>query len=86
MTSLLISLILYLFLTAGSHLHRGYCYEAVMDDKPVDITHLVFVITAGSHLHRGYCYEAVMDDKPVDITHLVFVSYSWFSSSPWLLL
>ena len=44
MTSLLISLILYLFLTAGSRLHRGYCYEAVMDDKPVDITHLVFVI------------------------------------------
>ena len=57
-----------------------------MDDKPVDITHLVFVITAGSRLHRGYCYEAVMDDKPVDITNLVFVSYSWFSSSPWLLL
>ena len=35
---------MFYFISAGSRLHRGYCYEAVMDDKPVDITHLVFVI------------------------------------------
>lgn len=32
------------FLTAGTRLLRGYKYEAVMDDKPADISHLVFVI------------------------------------------
>ncbi|XP_025104108.1 phospholipase DDHD1-like isoform X1 [Pomacea canaliculata] len=29
---------------SGTRLHRGYRVEAVMDDKPADITHLVFVI------------------------------------------
>lgn len=29
---------------AGTRLLRGYKYEAVMDDKPADISHLVFVI------------------------------------------
>ncbi|CAL1526177.1 unnamed protein product [Lymnaea stagnalis] len=29
---------------SGTRIHRGYCYEAVMDDKPPDICHLVFVI------------------------------------------
>lgn len=29
---------------AGSRLQRGYKNEAVMDDKPPDITHLVFVV------------------------------------------
>ncbi|KAL5008166.1 hypothetical protein ScPMuIL_013747 [Solemya velum] len=29
---------------SGSRLQRGYCYEAVMDDKPADIGHLVFVV------------------------------------------
>ncbi|XP_035827763.1 phospholipase DDHD1 [Aplysia californica] len=29
---------------SGTRLRRGYCYEAVMDDKPPDICHLVFVI------------------------------------------
>ncbi|XP_064599828.1 phospholipase DDHD1-like isoform X2 [Liolophura sinensis] len=29
---------------SGTRLQRGYCYEAIMDDKPADINHLVFVI------------------------------------------
>ncbi|XP_062596955.1 phospholipase DDHD1-like [Saccostrea cucullata] len=29
---------------AGTRLIRGYKYEAVMDDKPADISHLIFVI------------------------------------------
>uniref|UniRef100_A0A2C9K0T3 DDHD domain-containing protein n=1 Tax=Biomphalaria glabrata TaxID=6526 RepID=A0A2C9K0T3_BIOGL len=29
---------------SGTRLFRGYCVEAVMDDKPPDICHLVFVI------------------------------------------
>ncbi|CAG5136440.1 unnamed protein product, partial [Candidula unifasciata] len=29
---------------SGTRLRRGYCYEAIMDDKPPDINHLVFVI------------------------------------------
>ena len=32
------------FYLGGTQLHRGYCYEATMDDKPADISHLVFVI------------------------------------------
>ena len=32
------------FYTAGTRLLRGYRYEAVMDDKPPDITHLLFVV------------------------------------------
>ena len=28
----------------GTQLHRGYCFEGTMDDKPADISHLVFVI------------------------------------------
>ena len=46
----------YLFLiTAGSRLHRGYCFEAVMDDKPTDITHLVFVIHGiGQKMDTGH--------------------------------
>ncbi|KAL3874040.1 hypothetical protein ACJMK2_037104 [Sinanodonta woodiana] len=28
----------------GTRLYRGYSYEAVMDDKPAEISHLVFVI------------------------------------------
>lgn len=35
---------LFYSLTAGTRLLRGYKYEAVMDDKPADISHLVFVI------------------------------------------
>ena len=33
-----------LFSAAGTRLHRGFQSEATMDDKPPDITHLVFVI------------------------------------------
>lgn len=41
---LILLVIKILFLTAGTRLLRGYKYEAVMDDKPADISHLVFVI------------------------------------------
>ena len=29
---------------AGTRLYRGYCYEATMEDKPPDISHLIFVV------------------------------------------
>ncbi|KAJ8308504.1 hypothetical protein KUTeg_013378 [Tegillarca granosa] len=29
---------------SGSRIHRGYIHEAIMEDKPADISHLVFVI------------------------------------------
>ncbi|ESO83548.1 hypothetical protein LOTGIDRAFT_133288 [Lottia gigantea] len=49
--------------SAGNRLHRGYCYEAVMDDKPPDITHLVFVIHGiGQKMETGSivrCCKAV---------------------------
>lgn len=41
-----LKLINFLVVTAGTgmRLSRGYCEEAKMDDKPSDVTHLVFVV------------------------------------------
>ncbi|KAH3854843.1 phospholipase DDHD1-like [Dreissena polymorpha] len=47
---------------SGSRLHRGYCLDAIMDDKPTDITHLVFVVHGiGQKMDTGHivrcCHE-----------------------------
>ncbi|KAL8565172.1 hypothetical protein ACOMHN_003959 [Nucella lapillus] len=47
---------------SGTRLQRGYCYEAQMDDKPPDITHLVFVIHGiGQKMDSGSIVRCVKD-------------------------
>jgi len=42
------------WLEGGVRVRRGYCREALMIDKPVDITHLVFVIHGiGQRMYAG---------------------------------
>ncbi|KAL4237730.1 Phospholipase ddhd1 [Mactra antiquata] len=46
----------------GTRLHRGYCLEAVMDDKPTDITHLVFVVHGiGQKMDTGHIVRCCLD-------------------------
>lgn len=41
-------------LAVGTRLRRGYVHEAAIDDKPEDITHLVFVIHGiGQKMNQG---------------------------------
>lgn len=47
---------------SGTRLHRGYCVEAVMDDKPTDITHLVFVVHGiGQKMDTGHIVRCCLD-------------------------
>lgn len=50
---------------SGSRVYRGYCVEAVMDDKPADITHLVFVVHGiGQKMDTGHivhCCQELQD-------------------------
>ncbi|XP_059177908.1 phospholipase DDHD1-like isoform X2 [Physella acuta] len=47
---------------SGNRLFRGYCYEAVMDDKPPDINHLVFVIHGiGQKMDTGSIVRCTKD-------------------------
>ena len=40
--------------SGGTRLQRGYCDEAKMDDKPADISHLVFVVHGiGQKMEQG---------------------------------
>ncbi|XP_078592111.1 phospholipase DDHD1-like isoform X2 [Branchiostoma floridae x Branchiostoma japonicum] len=48
--------------TSGTKLYRGYRYEAKMDDKPSDITHLVLVIHGiGQKMDTGRIIKCVAD-------------------------
>lgn len=47
---------------SGTRLHRGYCLEAMMDDKPTDITHLVFVVHGiGQKMDTGHIVRCCID-------------------------
>jgi hypothetical protein len=48
--------------SAGARLHRGYCMEAMMDDKPTDITHLVFVVHGiGQKMDTGHIVRCCLE-------------------------
>lgn len=60
---------------AGQKLQRGYRYEAVMDDKPPDITHLVFVVHGiGQKMETGSIIKSCRElrDKCVVIKNKMF--------------
>ncbi|XP_063426380.1 phospholipase DDHD1-like [Mytilus trossulus] len=60
---------------AGSRLQRGYRYEAVMDDKPPDITHLVFVVHGiGQKMDTGSIVKSCIElrEKCVIIKNKTF--------------
>ncbi|XP_048258899.1 phospholipase DDHD1-like [Haliotis rufescens] len=47
---------------SGSQLHRGYRYEAMMEDKPPDIAHLVFVVHGiGQKMETGAIVKCCKD-------------------------
>ncbi|GFN82833.1 phospholipase ddhd1 [Plakobranchus ocellatus] len=47
---------------SGTRLRRGYCIEAVMDDKPPDVCHLVFVIHGiGQKMDTGSIVRCTKD-------------------------
>ncbi|KAK3733023.1 hypothetical protein RRG08_002625 [Elysia crispata] len=47
---------------SGTRLRRGYCMEAVMDDKPPDVCHLVFVIHGiGQKMDTGSIVRCTKD-------------------------
>ncbi|KAK7103636.1 hypothetical protein V1264_018501 [Littorina saxatilis] len=65
--------------SAGARLHRGYCYEAQMDDKPPDITHLVFVIHGiGQKMDSGSIVRCVKDlrDRVSSLQHKFYPDLS----------
>ncbi|XP_052058815.1 phospholipase DDHD1-like isoform X2 [Mytilus californianus] len=60
---------------AGSRLQRGYRYEAVMDDKPSDITHLIFVVHGiGQKMDTGSIVKSCIElrEKCVSIKNKTF--------------
>ncbi|CAC5358178.1 DDHD1 [Mytilus coruscus] len=60
---------------AGSRLQRGYRYEAVMDDKPPDITHLIFVVHGiGQKMDTGSIVKSCIElrEKCVSIKNKTF--------------
>ncbi|XP_076442138.1 phospholipase DDHD1-like isoform X2 [Babylonia areolata] len=64
---------------SGTRIQRGYCYEAQMDDKPPDITHLVFVIHGiGQKMDSGAIVRCVKDlrDRVSSLQHKLFPQLS----------
>ncbi|KAK6183516.1 hypothetical protein SNE40_010986 [Patella caerulea] len=66
---------------SGTRLHRAYCYEAIMDDKPPDITHLVFVIHGiGQKMETGSIVKCCRDLR-TKVNHLKYKFFPDFDST-----
>ncbi|XP_052768948.1 phospholipase DDHD1-like isoform X2 [Mya arenaria] len=62
----------------GSRVHRGYCLEAMMDDKPTDISHLIFVVHGiGQKMDTGHIVRCAQElrDRMHYVTAKLFPNF-----------